>query len=133
MDRTKVTSLLISIALAGCASAPQVVVDPKSITSEATYQKDMDECHRIAKSYDLSDTKTKNALLGAAGGGLVVAGVATAVAGAIFLPALPFIAAGATAGGLAGGGLTKSGETSAREKILAQCLKDRGYKTYSGN
>lgn len=84
MDRAKTTSVLISIALAGCASAPQVVVDPKSITSEAVYQKDMDECHRIAKSYDLSDTKTKNALLGAAGGGLAVAGVATAVAGAIF-------------------------------------------------
>ena len=116
-----------------CASNPQVVVDPKSIKSELAYQRDMDDCHQIARTYDLSNASTQNALLGATGGGLAVAGIATAVAGAVFLPALPFIAAGATAGGLTGGGLTKSSETTAREKILAECLKDRGYKAYSPN
>lgn len=128
--KTLVATMLM-VALSGCASKLQVIVDPASITDETKYQKDMDECHRLAKSYDLSDTARTNALLGAAGGGIVVAGVATAVAGAVFLPALPFIAAGVAAGGLAGGGLTKSGETSAREKIWAECMKDRGFRTYS--
>lgn len=121
---------LAILLLSGCASAPQVVVDPRSISSEAKYQKDMDECHSIARSYNLSDTTTKNAAVGAAAGGVAVAGVATAVAGAVFWPAIPFIVAGTVAGGVAGGGLTKSGETSARENILADCLSDRGYKTY---
>lgn len=114
----------------GCASAPQVVIDPKSISNEAKYQRDMDECHSIARTYDLSQSTTKNAVVGGAVGGVAVAGVATAIAGAVFWPAIPFIAAGAAAGGLAGGGITKSGETTAREKILADCLTDRGYKTY---
>lgn len=129
-------TLLVTLAVvltAGCASKPQVVVDPKSIKSEASYQRDMDECHSVSRNYDLSDQTTKNALLGAAGGGVAVAGVATAVAGAVFWPAIPFIAAGAVAGGATGGGLTKSGETAAREKILAACLKDRGYTTYDTN
>lgn len=124
---------LVALLVLGCASAPQVVVDPRSISNEAKYQKDMDECHSIARTYDLNDTTTKNAVVGAAAGGVAVAGVATAVAGAIFWPAIPFIVAGATAGGLAGGGLTKSGETTAREKILADCLTERGYKVYRPN
>lgn len=121
---------LLTCLILGCASAPQVVVDPRSISNEAKYQKDMDECHSIARSYDLSDTTMKNAAVGAAAGGVAVAGVATAVAGAVFWPAIPFIVAGTAAGGMAGGGITKSGETAAREKILADCLTDRGYKTY---
>lgn len=129
------TQLLIwalpALLATGCASKLQVIVDPKSIQNEAKYQADMDECHGLAKSYDLTDQTRNNALLGAAGGGIAVAGVATAVAGAVFLPALPFIAAGVAAGGLAGGGLTKSGETSAREKIWSECMKDRGYRTYA--
>lgn len=70
-------SLLVTLAVvltAGCAFQPQVVVDPKSIKSEASYQRDMEECHTTARNYDLSDQTTKNALLGAAGGGVVVAG-----------------------------------------------------------
>lgn len=122
------TAVLLST---GCASKLQVIVDPKSIADETKYQRDMDECHGLAKSYDLSDNTRNNALLGAAGGGIAVAGIATAVAGAVFLPALPFIAAGAAAGGLTGGGLTKSGETTAREKIWADCMKDRSYRIYA--
>lgn len=123
-------AIIYGSLLSGCASAPQVVIDPRSINSEAKYQKDMNECHSIARSYDLSDSTNRNAIIGASAGGVAVAGVATAVAGAVFLPAVPFIVAGATAGGIAGGGLTKSGETTSREKILADCMTDRGYKAY---
>lgn len=130
---SRYAALTMILMLHGCATTPQVVIDPSSITSEAKYQKDMDQCHTIARTYDLSDSTTANAAVGAIAGGLTVAGVATAVAGAVFAPAIPFIVAGATAGGLLGGGLTKSGETAARERILADCMRDRGYKAYQGN
>jgi outer membrane lipoprotein SlyB len=129
MDTRKVVSLILIISLIGCASGPQIVVDPKSITDNEKYTKDMEECQTIAQTYDLS--VESNAVLGAAAGGVAVAGVATAVAGAVFAPAIPFIIAGALLGGGAGGGMTKAKETKAREKILSQCLAERGYKTYS--
>lgn len=131
--RSKYAGLATVLLLHACATTPQVVIDPSSITSEAKYQKDMDQCHAIARSYDLSNSTTTNAAVGAVAGGLTIAGVATAVAGAVFAPAIPFIVAGATAGGIAGGGFTKSGETAARERILADCMRDRGYKAYQGN
>jgi len=122
---------MVVLVLTGCASAPQVVVDPRSISSEAKYRIDMSECHQIALSYDLSKETTQNAAVAGAAGGVAVAGVATAIAGAVFAPAVPFIAAGALGAGTLGGGLTKSGETASREKIFAACLSDRGYRAYS--
>lgn len=123
----------LSIALFGCASAPQVVVDPRSIESEALYRRDMAECHKLATSYSKQDAATGNAAIGATVGGVTVAGVAVAAAGAVFAPAIPFIVAGAAAGGTLGGGSTKMSETASREKILAACLTDRGYRAYSPN
>jgi len=116
--------------IAGCSSAPKVVVDPKSIVDGAKYSGDLNECTKLANSYDLSDKTAKDAALGAAAGGVAVAGVATAVAGAIFWPAIPFIAAGTMLGGGTAGGITNSDQTKARERILADCLTDRGYKAY---
>ena len=116
--------------LVGCASGPQLIVDPQSIVDTAKFEEDKKQCVAIAKSYDLSGKAVKNAAVGAAVGGTVVAGVAVAVAGAVFAPAIPFIAAGAAAGGGLGGGLSKKQEMEARESILAQCMTDRGYKAY---
>ena len=76
-----------------------------------------------------SDVGT-NAALGATAGAVGVAGIATAVAGAIFAPAIPFIVAGGAMGGGVTGGMTKQKETEARESILAQCLSERGYKAF---
>jgi hypothetical protein len=114
----------------GCASAPQLVVDPKSITSEVRYKTDFDECRAISRSYDRGDATVKNAAVGTVVGGTAVAGVATAVAGAVFLPAIPFIVAGAALGGLAGGGTTKISETKAQEHILAECMAAKGYSVF---
>ena len=125
-----ILSATIVLSLVGCASAPQVAIDPKSITDVGKYQKDMDECKSVAASYDLSAGVGKNAAVGAVTGGVAVAGIATAVAGAVFWPAIPFIVAGAAAGGTAGAGMTKGSETSARESILADCMTERGYKAY---
>jgi hypothetical protein len=124
-------TLVVAVSVAGCASAPQVVIDPKSITDTQKYKADLDECNAIAKNYDLSGNAVKNAAVGAAAGGAAVAGIATAVAGAVFLPALPFIIAGSLAGGGALGGRAKQKEAKARQDILQQCMTDRGYKAYS--
>ena len=74
----------------------------------------------------MSGDTGKNAALGAAAGAVGVAGIATAIAGAVFLPAIPFI----IAGGVAGGGMTKQKENEARENILSNCLTERGYKAF---
>jgi hypothetical protein len=130
MKKSLTLVVLISF-LSGCASTPQVAVDPKSIKDVVKFEKDKDECTAVATSYDLSEKVGANTAVGAVAGGAAVAGIATAVAGAIFLPALPFIAAGTFFGGGLGGGLSKQEETQAREKILAECMTERGYKTYA--
>ena len=126
-----ICAVVIVALVSGCASQPQVVVDPKSIADTAKFNSDQTECLAIAKNYDLSGNAVKNATVGAATGGAIVAGVATAVAGAVFLPALPFILVGAAAGGGLMGGTAKKKETEAREAILSQCMTDRGYKVYA--
>jgi hypothetical protein len=131
MHRIKIYSLyLITFILFACASKPQVAVDPKSITDIVRYNKDKDECTAVAQTYDLSEKTGKNAMVGGAAGAVGVAGVATAVAGAVFWPAIPFIVAGGAAGATTGGGFTKMEETKVRENILEQCMTERGYKVY---
>jgi len=127
----KVTATLLITALAGCSSGPQVVVDPKSITDTGKYKTDNAECTAIAKNYDLSGNAVANGVVGAAAGGVAVGGIATAVAGAIFWPAIPFIIAGSAVGGGAMAGHSKQKESKAREDILASCMTDRGYKAYT--
>lgn len=129
--KTRYLAVAVLTVLAGCASDPQVAIDPKSIVDTAKYKADKNECTAIAKNYDLSGNAVKNAAVGAAVGGAAVAGVATAVAGAVFAPAIPFILAGSAAGGTLMGGMSKKKETEAREAILAQCMTERGYKAYS--
>ena len=133
MNSTTQNLIVLSCALvlAGCASTPQVAVDPKTIHDTAKYNKDRDDCTAIATTYDLNEKAGKNAMIGGAAGATAVAGIATAVAGAVFLPAVPFILAGGAAGATAGGGMSKMEETQARESILAQCMTERGYKVYA--
>lgn len=69
-------------------------------------------------------------IAGAATGAAVVGGIATAVSGAIFAPAVPFMIAGAAAGGGLMGDSTAKEEKAAREQVLVQCLSERGYKVY---
>ena len=132
MNKFSQSVFLVSVIaiIAGCSSAPRVVVDPKSIVDGTKYRGDLNECTNLANSYDLGDKTAKNAALGAAAGGVAVAGVATAIAGVIFWPAIPFIAAGTLLGGGTAGGISNSDQTKARERILADCLTDRGYKAY---
>ena len=117
-------------ALAACASTPQIIVDPSSISDQKKYEVDASECLEIARTFDLSGATGAKVVSGALIGGGAVAGIATAVAGAVFAPAVPFIVAGGLAGGGLWGASSSKEERKAREKIMVQCLNDRGYKSY---
>ena len=96
------------------------------------YKEDKAQCMKMASSIDLTSEAATKALAGGAAGGVAVAGVATAVAGAVFLPAMPFIAAGTALGSGAMGYSVKAKARKKRDLILGQCLRDRGYIAYTG-
>ena len=125
--------LAIIVGLSGCASSVIVAVDPGSIKDKEKFDTDYKLCQDVAKTYDLSADTNTNAALGAAAGAVGVAGIATAIAGAVFLPAIPFIIAGGVAGGGLSGGLTKQKESEARENIMSKCLTERGYKAFGAS
>ena len=119
---------ILLIFLVGCASSPQVVVDPKSIVDVQAYNKDNAECKSISEAYDASDATAGSALMGA-GIGIGTAALVLATGGMWLLPAGVAVVGGSSAA--VGGGISKSREGSAREKIWADCLTGRGYKAYS--
>ena len=124
------STMTVVLFLNGCASSVNVAVDPGSIKDKQKFDEDYKLCQDVAKTYDLSTDTGINAALGTAAGAVGVAGIATAIAGAVFWPAIPFIIAGGAAGGGLGGGLTKQKENEARENILTSCLSERGYKAF---
>jgi hypothetical protein len=126
------SALAISVFVSGCASSVNVAVDPASITDRKKFEADYQTCQAIAKTYDLSQETNQNAAMGGLMGAVGVAGIATAVAGAVFAPAIPFIIAGGAAGGGLMGGATQQKENQARENILTDCLDKRGYRAFSG-
>ena len=127
--------MLTALIIAGCTNTSnlQVVVDPSTVVDKQKYDIDANQCIEVAKSFDLTSQAAGNATVGALATGGAVAGVATAVAGAVFWPAIPFIIAGSLLGGGIAGDRVNKKELAAREKILADCLKDRGYRVYSGS
>lgn len=127
----KFTACALAITLiGGCASKPQIAVDPRTVANQAKYEQDLNECTAVAENYDLTEGTAKTAIVGAAAGGGAAAGVAAAVAGAIFWPAIPFIAGAALVTATGSGGVVKVKEAEARETILSDCMTERGYKTY---
>jgi len=136
MKRIQLISILVGSALlVGCTNTSklQVVVDPASVVDKPKYDADAAACIEIAKNYDLGGQAAGNAAVAAVASGGAVAGVATAVAGAVFAPAIPFIIAGSLLGGGVAGDRVNKKELAAREKILTECLKDRGYKVYGAS
>ena len=127
----RLTAYALAITLiGGCASKPQIAVDPRTVPNQAKYEQDLNECTAVAENYDLTEGTAKTAIVGAAAGGGAAAGVAAAVAGAVFWPAIPFIAGAALVTGTGSGGVVKVKEAEARETILSDCMTERGYKTY---
>jgi len=130
MTNRLITTLICSIILTACSSAPRIAVDPKSIKNQATYDLAYDDCLVIAQTIDLSNEKAVKGVAGAAIGAISVAGIATAVAGAVFAPAIPFIIGGGLVGGGLWGSSASAEEIEAREGVLRQCLTEKGYKVY---
>lgn len=128
---TRIVSFAVAASfVTACASKPQIAVDPRTVANQAKYEQDVNECTAVAENYDLTEGTAKTAIVGAAAGGGAAAGVAAAVAGAIFWPAIPFIAGAALVVGTGSGGVVKVKEADARETILADCMTERGYKTF---
>lgn len=128
---TRIVSFAVAASfVTACASKPQIAVDPRTVANQAKYEQDINECTGVAENYDLTEGTAKTAIVGAAAGGGAAAGVAAAVAGAIFWPAIPFIAGAALVTATGSGGIVKVKEADARETILADCMTERGYKTY---
>jgi hypothetical protein len=126
----KMTAYVLMLSLAGCATSPQVVVDPKSIKDVTQYDKDLAECKAVSDGYDASGATAGSALLGA-GAAVGTAALVLATGGLYLLPA--GIAMAGAGGAAVGGGLSQNKEGRAREKIWAECLNERGYKAYTSN
>ena len=129
LKKVVIYTMGVSLVVA-CASKPQIAVDPRSVVNQEKYEQDLSECTGVAENYDLTEGTAKTAIVGAAAGGGAAAGVAAAVAGAIFWPAIPFIAGAAVVTATGSGGVVKVKEADARETILADCMTERGYKTF---
>lgn len=124
----KIIAVILALSLIGCASNPQVIVDPKSVTDGVKYNRDMAECKSISENYDASAATAGSAMLGA-GAGIGTAALVLATGGLYLLPAGVAVAGGG--GAAVGGGISQSKESQARERIWADCLNDRGYKAYT--
>lgn len=130
MCKNKLVSIVLVASITGCATGPQIVVDPQSIKDVTKYDKDLAECKAISEGYDASGATTGSALLGA-GAAVGTAALVLATGGMYLLPA-GIVAAGA-GGAAVGGGISKNKEGRAREKIWAECMAERGYKAYTSN
>lgn len=129
----KASSILILFIVVACASNPELLIDPASITSQAQLDLDRQACIDIANGLDSTDEVLAKSVGGAAIGAAAVGGVATAVAGAIFAPAIPFIIAGGAAGGGLWGSAASREEKEGKLRVMEQCMSDRGYRVYSPN
>ena len=117
--------------LVSCATSQSLyVIDPQTIENEAKLKVDEAECFQLAKTIELDDEKASKAVAGIALGAGGAAGAAALAFGAVFPPAIPFIAAaGALGGGLYGASASDK-EKAYRTNVLQQCLEERGYKLY---
>ena len=126
--------ILLVLFITSCASNDQfLVVDPSTVKDEKKLDVDREQCIQIAAQFDLGGEVAGKAVAGAAIGSMAVAGIATAVAGAVFAPAMPFIIAGGAAGGGIWGSKVSKEERKVRDKVLGDCMRDRGYKVYTSN
>ena len=129
----KFFSIVLIFLLISCASRePLLVVDPTSVKDADKVVIDREECLQIAASFDMSNETAAKSVGGVLLGGGAVAGAAALAFGAVFAPAIPFIIAGGAAGGGLWGSAATKEEKIIKERILKECMEDRGYKVYSG-
>lgn len=133
--RNIVLMLALASILTACGGEfkPNVIIDASKVNDKKKYNSEVKECTDLAMQIDLSSETAMAALGSAAVGGTAVAGVAAVTFGAVFAPALPFIAAGTVIGGTAAGVGMSSKEGRQRSRIYGLCMRDRGYRVYFPN
>lgn len=117
--------LALTLSLSACAGGGadyRPVVDMRG-HSETAYDRDLAVCQKTARTARNNTNVAEDAGIGAAGGAAVGA-VAGAIGGAPLLGA----GVGALAGLGVGGGLEESKTENREERIVKNCMRDRGYK-----
>ncbi len=106
--------LLVGLAVAGCVSHPEPIIDKKGVNM-AQYEADLEDCEAYADQVRIEKGVAKGAAAGGAVGGATGAVVGNATDGA---------AVGAITGA------ARSGQIGAREKrhVVYNCLRGRGYR-----
>ncbi len=123
MKKLLLLSVLVAMAMAGCAGADvRPIVDMKGV-NEAAYENDLKECQAYAQQQSgMGSTAAKGAGAGAVVGGLL--GLVTGGNGS-------GIAQAAGAGAVIGGAGGAFSGNQAQEAVVKKCLSGRGYKVLS--
>jgi hypothetical protein len=130
----KFSHIFLLIFLYGCATTePILVVDPSSVKDSEKVVIDREECIAIAANIDMKNEALGKSFAGGIIGGGAVAGAAALAYGAVFAPAIPFIILGGTATGSIWGSSVTKEEKKIKDKILKECMIDRGYRVYSAD
>lgn len=116
MNKFFLLPVIISmLAISGCARHAQIIIDPKGVDMRA-YHADLAECQHLA---DQIETKIAEGVVGGA--------VIGALYGAIIGGRRTSVTIGQL--GALGGGLSAGAEEHyQREKVIRNCLRNRGYQ-----
>jgi uncharacterized protein YcfJ len=123
IDVKKAVAVLISFAMAGCASGYRPVIDPQ--TSKAPpgyYESDLAYCQNLADQVPTGNEMASNAL-----GGAALGAIAGGIIGSFSGDFGKGLAAGAglgAAGGAARGGVSAEAE---KRRVIDNCMRNRGY------
>lgn len=115
MKKYLVSTIILSmLTLSGCARHSQIIIDPKGVDMGA-YHSDLADCQHLANQVEpkVAEGVVGGAVVGAIFGGIIGGHKSAARTGSL----------GAVAGGLGAGGE----EHYQREKVLRNCLRNRGY------
>jgi len=115
MNKLIFLAIIAALTLNGCAQHAQIIIDPKGVDMNA-YFADLTECQ------DLADQVESKIAEGAVGGAVVGALFGAIIGGR--RTAVTTGQLGALSGGLSAGGK----EQYQREKVIRNCLHNRGYQ-----
>ena len=112
---------LCAILVASCSNTSEIIVDPSSVTDSVKVVEDRKDCTALADNVDLRSVNSGTSMLIAG-----TMGVAGAVTGLV----VPFVIASGVTGGYMGYSGVKK-QRKIQEKIIIDCMTDKGYRVYS--
>lgn len=115
MNKLIFLTIITALVLNGCARHAQIIIDPKGVDMEA-YHADLAECQHLANQVEsqIAEGVVGGAVVGALFGAIVGGRRTSVTTGQL----------GALSGGLSAGGK----EHYQREKVIRNCLRNRGYQ-----